>query len=179
MADKATVTTGSLVWVPAPPGDAGDRAWLKAEVLKVAPGSSTAAVRDEDGRELEVDAAGCPLQNPAARMGVEVRSFFFSHRRGLPSFFEGSPTSRPGLASLGACGALARPSSRRLYVSTVSFWSHGRAGRAARHPTRRRRKRKSRGPREARTHTRSSSLCATARTHTHAPQMRLDLPAEC
>jgi hypothetical protein len=69
----ATVTTGSLVWVRAPPTDASDRAWLKAEVLKVAPGGATALVRDEDGREVEVDASACPLQNPAARMGVEVR----------------------------------------------------------------------------------------------------------
>lgn len=96
MADKATVTTGSLVWVPAPPGDAGDRAWLKAEVLKVAPGSSTAAVRDEDGRELEVDAAGCPLQNPAARMGVEVRSFFFFRTGAVsPLFLKGAPRAGP------------------------------------------------------------------------------------
>ena len=71
--EAATVTTGSLVWVPAPAGDASDRAWLKAEVLKVAPGGSTALVRDEDGREVDVDAVACPLQNPAARMGVEVR----------------------------------------------------------------------------------------------------------
>ena len=60
-------TAGSAVWLPD-----GSSAWRRATVLRTLPGGRL-ALRDEAGVESEAAAADCPLQNPASRLGVEVR----------------------------------------------------------------------------------------------------------
>lgn len=64
----ATHTVGTLVWVPAD----GGAAWTKGDVVRVLPGGRLAVRLEDGGAEVELDAASCPVQNPAARLGVEV-----------------------------------------------------------------------------------------------------------
>lgn len=66
----ATHTVGTLVWVPAD----GGAAWARGEVVRLLPGGRLAVRPEDGGAELELDADSCPLQNPAARLGVEVRA---------------------------------------------------------------------------------------------------------
>ena len=61
-------TSGSLVWVH----DAAD-GWVKGTVEKV--DGKKLLVRTEKGSVASFAPEDCPLQNPLARMGVEVRRF--------------------------------------------------------------------------------------------------------
>ena len=66
----ATHTVGTLVWVPAD----GGAAWAKGDVVRVLPGGRLAVRLEDGGDEVDLEAASCPVQNPAARLGVEVRA---------------------------------------------------------------------------------------------------------
>ena len=81
-------TRGTLVWVrPAAAAAAGKAAaannaddaeeWVKATVARVLDGGATLEVvlegSNEEAPTISVSAADAPLQNPASRLGVEVR----------------------------------------------------------------------------------------------------------
>lgn len=74
----ATHTVGTLVWLPAD----GGAAWRPGEVTRVLPSGRLAVRAGDDGGEVEVDPEAAPLQNPASRLGVEVRG-----RKGEPDLW--------------------------------------------------------------------------------------------
>lgn len=67
-AEVLTHTVGTKAWIK----DA-EEGWIKCDVVKVDPGLLT--VKTERGTVVQAKPDECPLQNPLARAGVEVRLF--------------------------------------------------------------------------------------------------------
>ena len=121
-------TRGTLVWVR-PAAAAGKTTasadaeeWVKATVARVLAGGATLEVvlegssnEEESTTTISVPAADAPLQNPASRLGVEVRRAMESgeRRQGEVAMKQGAPFSH----SKGGRG---------LWLLLSSFRSYGR-----------------------------------------------------
>lgn len=109
-AGAAEHTRGTLVWVRPQHQQQGtgtggaskamssamdDEEWVKATVSRVLDDGATLEVSlegsgGEDAQKITVSSSDAPLQNPASRLGVEVRQIFF----GFDFFFDGEMRER-------------------------------------------------------------------------------------